>query len=135
MEQKREELYNLLKKSKNIAVVGISSKPFKISRMIAEYLVDKGFNVAGVNPAFTEAGSIKVYPSLKDVPFEIDIINVFRRPETIGEIIPDVLGVKPGALWLQLGIKNDEAVAPVIEANIMTVQDECIKIVYDEMLY
>ncbi|MCK5457920.1 MAG: CoA-binding protein, partial [Melioribacteraceae bacterium] len=71
---------------------------------------------------------IEVFANLKDIPFEIDIIDVFRKPEDIPQIIPDVLAVNPKVLWLQLGIRNDDAVEPVVEKGIKTVQDRCIKI-------
>ncbi|HEX2865970.1 MAG TPA: CoA-binding protein [Ignavibacteriales bacterium] len=117
---------DILKESKNIAVVGISNKPGRDSGRIAEYLKEAGYNVVGVNPLQKEFPGIKVYSSLKEVPFKIDIVDVFRRSEAIPEIIPDVLEVKPGVLWLQLGIRNDEAVSPVIDAGIETIQDKCI---------
>ncbi|MCF8240011.1 MAG: CoA-binding protein [Melioribacteraceae bacterium] len=118
----------ILETYKNIAVVGISHKEYRPSRDIVNFLVANDFNVAGINPAIKTAGDIPVYKSLKDVPFEIDIVNVFRRSEKIGEIVPDVLEVKPKVLWLQLGIRNDDAVQPVIDAGIQTIQDRCIKI-------
>lgn len=116
----------ILKESKNIAVIGISDKPGRYSHTISLYLKNHGYNVAGVNPALKQVEDIPVYPSLKDVPFEIDIVNVFRRSEAIPDIIPDVLAVMPKVLWLQTGIYNDEAVRPAIEAGIETIQDTCI---------
>lgn len=116
----------ILKNSKNIAVIGISDKPGRYSNSISLYLKNQGYNVVGVNPALKKVEDITVYPSLKDVPFEIDIVNVFRRSEAIPEIISDVLAVKPKVLWLQSGIQNDEAVQPVIDAGIETIQDTCI---------
>ncbi|MCU7499615.1 MAG: CoA-binding protein [Bacteroidota bacterium] len=120
------EVCDILKESKTIAVVGISNKPGRDSGRIAQYLQQEGYNVVGVNPMQKEFSGITVYPTLKDVPFKIDIVDVFRRSEAIAEIIPDVLEVKPRVLWLQLGIRNDEAVAPAIEAGIETIQDKCI---------
>lgn len=123
----------ILKHSKNIAVLGMSDKPARISREIALFLKRKGFNVAGVNPMARseEVDGIKIYHSLGDVPFEIDIVDVFRRSEAIAEIIPDVLKVKPKVLWLQSGIFNDEAVAPAIQAGIETIQDRCIMVEFN----
>ncbi|MGE5683149.1 MAG: CoA-binding protein [Bacillota bacterium] len=123
----------ILKESKNIAVYGMSDKPARISRDIALFLKRKGYNVAGVNPMVKsdEVDGIKIYRSLKDVPFKIDIVDVFRRSENIPEIIPDVLEIKPQVLWLQSGIINDEAVKPAIEAGIETIQDTCIMVEYN----
>ena len=122
----------ILKNSKTVAVFGISRDSGRTSRRIAEYLKSNGFEVVGVNPAISEAGDIKVYPSLKEIPFDIDIVDVFRRSENIPGLIDDVLAKQPKVLWLQLGIRNDEAVKPVIENGIITIQDACIKIEHSQ---
>ncbi|MBK7106791.1 MAG: CoA-binding protein [Ignavibacteriae bacterium] len=120
----------ILKTSKTIAVVGISSSRFKTSRNIAEYLIRNGYNVVGVNPNknFTDADGIKVYNSLKEIPHKIDIVNVFRKSEDIPGIIDEVNEISPKVLWLQLGIRNDEAVKSSMQKGIIVVQDSCIKV-------
>lgn len=125
-----EKCCKILKNSKRIAVYGISSNPNRTSREIADFLVRNGYEVVGVNPAISKAGEIDVYPSLRDIPFNIDIIDVFRKSEDIPELIEDVLAIKPKTLWLQQGIRNDEAVKPVKEAGIETVQDTCIAVMH-----
>lgn len=120
----------ILNNSKTIAVYGISRHPYKTSREIAEYLVDNGFEVVGVNPAISKAGDIVVYPTLKDIPFEVDIVDVFRKSDDIHYLIDDVLAKKPKVLWLQQGISNDEAVKPIIEDGIETIQDTCIAVMH-----
>jgi len=122
----------ILKNAKTIAVVGISHNPTRTSREIADFLVAKGYNVVGVNPGFKKAGEIDVYPNLQSIPFEVDIVDVFRRSETIGDLIPDVLEKNPKVLWLQLGIRNDEAVQPAIEQGITVIQDRCILVTHKE---
>ena len=122
----------ILKNSKTIAVYGISRNPERTSRRIAEYLKSNGYEVVGVNPAISEAGGIKVYPSLKEIPFDIDIVDVFRRSEDVPALIDDVLAKKPKVLWLQLGIRNDEAVKPVEDQGIIAIQDTCIKIAHSQ---
>ncbi|MFA7289681.1 MAG: CoA-binding protein [Melioribacteraceae bacterium] len=124
------DICNILKKSKTIAVVGISDNPDRTSFQIAEFLLKKGYNVFGVNPKINSSGNIKVYPSLTLIPEKIDIVNVFRRSELIPELIPDILTIKPKTLWLQQGIRNDLALAPVLDANINTIQDKCIAVFY-----
>ena len=120
----------LLRKSKNIVIVGLSSNSFRISRDICRYLIDNGYNVVGVNPNinFKEADGIVVFNNLAEVPFPIDIVNVFRKSEDIPHLIDDILKVKPLSVWLQLGIRNDTAVMPLIENGIFVVQDSCIKV-------
>lgn len=124
------DIQNILKEVKSIAVVGISDKQNRPSRDIAEFLVSKGYNVVGVHPIIKEVDGILVYKSLKDIPHQIDLVDVFLNSERIPSIIPDVLEIKPKYLWLQLGIRNDEAVKPAIENGIEVVQDRCIKIEY-----
>jgi predicted CoA-binding protein len=120
----------ILKDSKTIAIVGISSKPERISRSIANYLVRNGFNVVGVNPnkSFTEADGIKVYNSLTEIPHTIDIVDVFRKSEDIPSLVGDVIKIKPKAVWLQLGIRNDESAEKFRNEGIIVFQDSCIKI-------
>jgi len=124
------DVCGILKEAKTIAVVGISSNPARTSRDIAAYLQMYDYKVVGVNPGKPKIEGMEVYASLKDIPFEIDIVDVFRRSEDIPQIIPDVLAVKPKYLWLQLGIRNDKAVQPVIDAGITTIQDTCIKVAH-----
>ena len=120
----------ILKTSKTIAVVGISSNPSRISRNIALYLLRNGYNVVGVNPNknFNNADGIVVYNSLKEIPHKIDIVNVFRKSEDIPFIMDDVLEIMPKTLWLQLGIRNDEAVEKVLNKGVNVIQDSCIKV-------
>ena len=121
-----KNICQLLSESKRIAIVGISKNPAKTSRNIAEYLKRNRYEVVGVNPTASEIEGFEVFQTIEDIPGEIDIINVFRRSEDIPEIIEGVLLKNPKALWLQLGIQNDEAVAPAIDAGIFTVQNKCI---------
>jgi uncharacterized protein len=130
-EKELKEICRLLSETKTIAVVGISDNPDRTSRQIAEFLVDKGFKVVGVNPNIKKAGEIDVYSNLSAVPFEIDIVDVFRRSETIPGLIDEVIKKNPKALWLQQGIRNDEAVKPVIKKGIHTIQDKCIAVYYN----
>jgi predicted CoA-binding protein len=131
MKHETEIICGILKNSKSIAVYGISSNSSKISRQIASFLKEKGYNVVGVNPSIDSAGNIEVYPNLRAIPHRIDIINVFRRSEEIPELINDTLHVHPAALWLQDGIRNDEAVKPIIEKGITVIQDKCIAVLYN----
>lgn len=120
----------ILNESKTIAVVGISSNPSRTSRGIADYLIKAGYKVVGVNPGKPAIEGMEVFASLKDIPFQIDIVDVFRKSEDIPQIIPDVLAVKPKTLWLQLGIRNDEAVKAAADDGITVVQDFCIKVAH-----
>jgi predicted CoA-binding protein len=121
----------ILKEAKTIAVVGISNKPGRDSGRIALFLKERGFNVIGVNPVQKDFEGIKVYQKLTDIEQDIDIVDVFRNSNSIPDLIPDVLIKKPKVLWLQLGIRNDEAVKPAEEEGIQIIQDKCIAIEYN----
>lgn len=121
----------ILKDYKTIAVVGISDKTSRASRRISIFLKNKGYNIVGVNPGISFVETIAVYKSLLEIPFEVDIINVFLNSNSIPQIIPDVLEKNPKVLWLQSGIRNDEAVKPVIEKGIQVLQDICIYTEYN----
>lgn len=126
-----KQICDLLHSSKIIAVIGLSDNPNRTSFQIAEFLASKYYKVVGVNPLLKKAGKFDVYPNLKEIPFTVDIVDVFRRSETIPEIIDDVLASNPKALWLQQGIRNDEAVKNVIDKGIFTIQDKCIAVYYN----
>ena len=121
----------ILKEAKTIAVVGISNKPGRDSGRIALFLKERGYNVIGVNPVQKDYEGIKVYQKLTDIEQDIDIVDVFRNSNSIPDLIPDVLIMKPKVLWLQLGIRNDEAVKPAEEEGIQVIQDKCIAIEYN----
>ncbi len=121
----------ILKESKTIAVVGISSKPDRDSGRIALFLKSKGYEVVGVHPTQKDFDGIKVYRNLKEIEFPIDIVDVFRNSASIPQLIPDVLEVRPKVLWLQKGIRNDEAVKPATDAGIEVIQNECTAMEYN----
>ena len=121
----------ILKEAKTIAVVGISNKPGRDSGRIALFLKNRGYNIIGVNPVQKDFEGIKIYQKLTDIEQDIDIVDVFRNSNSIPDLIPDVLIKKPKVLWLQLGIRNDEAVKPAEEEGIQVIQDKCIAIEYN----
>ena len=121
----------ILKEAKTIAVFGISNKPERDSGRIALCNKARGYNVLRVNPFQKDFEGIKVYERLSDIEEEIDIVDVFRNSKSIPDLVPDVLSKKPKVLWLQLGIRNDEAVKPVEEGGIHVIQDKCIAIEYN----
>ncbi|MCF8414188.1 MAG: CoA-binding protein [Melioribacteraceae bacterium] len=118
----------ILTSAKRIAIVGFSRNADRTSRHIADYLKENGYEVLGVNPGIIQntMDGFQVYKSLKEIPGDLDIINVFRKSEDIPALIPDVLAKGCKTLWLQLGIRNDEAVEVVMEKGIETIQDRCI---------
>ena len=121
-----EERCALLKRAKNIAIVGLSPNPDRPSHGVARSMQGFGYNVIPIHPAAREILGAKAYPRLADVPVPIDLVDVFRRAEFIDEVVDAciVLGVK--AIWIQEGIVNEAAAARARAAGITVVMDRCI---------
>jgi predicted CoA-binding protein len=111
-----------------IAVVGLSDDPSRPSYQIASYLMSEGYEVVPVNPTHATVLGLKSYPSLKDVPGEVDVVNVFRRPEFCADIARDAIAKGAKGVWLQSGVRNDEAKRLAQSAGIDFVQDRCIMV-------
>jgi predicted CoA-binding protein len=124
----REEMKQLLEKTEIIAVVGLSDNPERTSYMIAEAMQNKGYRIIPVNPNAEQILGEKSYASLEDVPERIDIVNVFRRSEHIVPIAEQAIKVKAKALWLQLGVYNEEAASLAQEHGLTVIMDRCIKV-------
>jgi predicted CoA-binding protein len=124
----RDEIKKILQEAGTIAVVGLSDDPAKISHQVSAAMQAKGYRIIPVNPNADTILGEKAYPSLKDVPGPIDIVNVFRRPEHTPPIAEEAVGVRAKTLWLQLGIVNDEAARIAQEAGLTVIMDRCIKV-------
>ena len=132
-----EEIRQLLLDAKVIAVVGLSANPDRASNQVAWYLHHQGYRLFGVNPACPEQelfGGVPMLASLDEVPEPIDIVDVFRRPEYTPDVARAAVAVGAGALWLQLGIRNDEARAIAEEAGLTYVEDRCLKVDHARLL-
>jgi hypothetical protein len=125
-----DEIAALLKTAKTIAIVGLSDKPHRDSFIVAKYLAGHDYKVTPVNPALAQRGwlGVTAYQDVALIPGEVDIIDLFRRADTIMELVPAMIAKKPKAVWLQLGVVNNEASAILRSAGIMVVQNKCIKI-------
>lgn len=123
------ELRILLGEARTIAVVGLSSKPGRPSLGVAAYLQERGFRIVPVNPRETEVLGEKAYPSLRDIPgdLQIDVVDVFRRAEETPDVARDAVGIGAKVLWLQDGIVNDEAYRIANEAGLEVIMGVCIR--------
>ena len=128
------EISRLLKKSKNIAVVGLSPKANRPSNQVALYLIEVGYNVIPVNPGQEEILGRKCYPDLESVSEPIDIVDIFRRSEDVGPIIESAIGVGARVVWMQKGIVNEEAAARAREAGLTVIMDRCLKVDHQNLL-
>ncbi len=124
----REEIRTILEQARTIAVVGLSDNPAKTSHMVAAAMQQKGYRIIPVNPNAETVLGERCYPSLKDVPEPVDIVNVFRRPEHTPDIAREAAEIGAKVLWLQLGIVNEEAAAIARAAGMTVVMDRCIKV-------
>ena len=125
-----EIITRVLQQSKTIAVVGLSSKPERASYQVAAYLQRHGYRIIPVNPREKQVLGEQAYPTLRDVPVTIDIVDVFRESSAVPEIVADTLAIGAKVLWLQLEIHHAEAEAHAHAAGITVISDVCIKIAH-----
>jgi len=128
-----EEIQELLRKSKTVAVVGLSGKTDRDSYRVAKYMQDQGYRIIPVNPRLKSVLGEASYPSLSSIPEKVDIVNVFRRSELVLPIVEEALQISPRAIWLQLGIVNEEAAERALAAGVDFVMDRCIKIEHQRL--
>ena len=119
---------DILKKSKMIAVVGLSSNPMRPSHEVTEYMQRAGYRIIPVNPNETEVLGEKSYARLEDVPEKIDLVNIFRRPDEVPAVVESAICIGAPVVWMQLGIQNEEATEKAHAAGLAVVEDACILI-------
>ncbi len=117
---------DLLKKAKTIAVVGLSNKPLRPSHGVSLYMQQQGYRIIPVNPNIQSVLGEKAYPSLKDVPEKIDVVNIFRRPEFVPEVVAQAIALEVPALWMQEEVIHEQAAEKARQAGIFVVMDRCI---------
>ncbi|MGL1833211.1 CoA-binding protein [Rhodocyclaceae bacterium SMB388] len=120
----------ILAETRTIAVVGLSANWHRPSYFAAKYMLDHGYTVIPVNPAYPEVLGQKCYPSLRDIPAPVDMVDVFRKPEDVLPLVDDAIAIGAKTFWMQLGVINDEAVARAEAAGLQVVADRCVKIEY-----
>jgi hypothetical protein len=131
-----DDLRDLLLDTKVIAVVGLSANPDRASNQVAWYLHHQGYRLFGVNPRCPEPEvfGVPMLPSLDQVPEPIDIVDVFRRAEHTPQVAREAVAAGARALWLQLGIRSDEARAIATGAGLVYVEDHCLKVDHSRLL-
>ncbi|MEA1921694.1 MAG: CoA-binding protein [Pseudomonadota bacterium] len=128
------EVKDIFTKTKTIAIIGLSPKKEKDSNKVARYLQKAGYKIIPVYPKGDEILGEKVYRNLNEIDELIDMVDIFRKPEFIANVIDDVLtrdDVK--CVWTQLGLINNEAAQKAVDAGISVVQDLCTKIEHQRM--
>lgn len=127
------DLKRIFETVRTIAVVGCSPKPERPGHYVARYLQELGYRIIPVNPGQTEILGEKCYPSLRDIPEPVDMVDCFRRAEDIPPIVEDAIAIGAKVVWMQLGIVNNEAAARASSAGIEVVMDRCPKIDYPRL--
>jgi uncharacterized protein len=121
-----EAINRILKETKTIAVVGLSSNRYRPSYRVSSYLQNHGYRIIPVNPAETVVLGERAYPTLADVPDKIDLVDIFRRSEDAGKHIDEAISLGIRAVWLQEGVIDRAAAEKAQTAGLMVVMDRCI---------
>ena len=121
-----DQIAELLKNAKTIAVVGLSDSPLRPSHGVSAYMQTQGYRIIPVNPQITDALGERSYASLLDVPDKIDIVNVFRRSEYVDEVVEQAIQLRVPAIWMQESVVNERAAEKARRAGIFVVMDRCI---------
>ena len=119
---------------KNIAVVGMSKNEGKPAHFVPKYLIEHGYNVIPVNPTVTEVLGRKSYPSIADIPDDIDVVDIFRRSDDVPPVVNDAMkkkGIK--VIWMQSGIYNEEAERKAKENGIDVVFNRCMMVEHNRL--
>jgi hypothetical protein len=116
----------LLRSSKTIAVVGLSANPMRPSFGVSEYMQSAGYRIIPVNPNETEVLGERCYATLRDVPEPVDIVDIFRRPEHVPELVEQAIAIGARAVWMQEGVVHHAAAARARDAGLFVVMDRCI---------
>ena len=124
----RDEIKQILEDAVTIAVVGLSDNPERTSYMVSAAMQAKGYRIVPVNPNAEQVLGEKSYPSLTDIPFPVDIVDVFRRSEHTPPIAEEAAAIGAKVLWLQQGVISEEAAAIAAQAGLNVIMDRCIKV-------
>jgi len=121
-----DPIADLLEHAKTIAVVGLSSNPLRPSHGVSAYMQSHGYRIIPVNPLIGECLGEKAYASLREVPEKIDIVNIFRRPEFVEEVVDQAIELRVPAIWMQEDVIHEKAAEKARKAGIFVVMDLCI---------
>jgi uncharacterized protein len=129
-----QEIAQILQTYRVVAVVGLSADPGRPSFQVAQYLKQHGYRIIPVNPGCQEVLGEKCYPSLKAIPFPVEIVDIFRKPDAIPEIVQDAITMGAKVVWMQLGLKEPGAARLARNAGLQVVMDRCLKIEHGQRL-
>jgi len=121
-----DPITDLLKRARTIAVVGLSNSPLRPSHGVSAYMQTHGYRIIPINPEIKGSLGEKAYASLLEVPEKIDIVNIFRRPEFVEEIVDQAIKLKIPAVWMQEDVVNQVAAEKARKAGMFVMMDRCI---------
>ena len=126
--QDERKIEATLLSARTVAIVGLSPDPLRASYFIGYYLKRHGYKIVPVNPKEREILGEKSYPSLKDIPFPVDVVDVFRRPDAVPAIARDAVAIGAKALWMQFNVISPEAAKIAEDGGVTVVMDRCMKV-------
>jgi len=121
-----QQIKDLLIQAHTIAVVGLSSSRVRASYGVSQYMQSAGYRIIPVNPNEQQVLGEKAYARLEDIPEKIDVVDVFRRPEFVPEVVDAAIRVGARAIWMQEGVADEAAAQRAREAGLFVVMDSCI---------
>jgi len=125
-----EKLRRILATCRRVAVVGLSANWYRPSYFAAKYLIDHGYEVFPVNPNYEEVLGRRCWPDLASVPEQVDVVDIFQRPERVPELVEQAIAIGAKVVWMQLGVVHEAAAQRAREAGLEVVMDRCMKIEY-----
>ena len=123
-----QTLRRILKTNHTIAIVGLSANWYRPSNFAAKYMMEHGYRVIPVNPSYQEVLGEKCYPSLRDIPEKVDIVDCFRKSSDIPPIADEAIAIGARVLWMQIGVVDPASAAKARAAGLDVVMDRCVKI-------
>ena len=130
----QEVIQRILRTAKHVAVVGLTDDPARPSHFVPAYLQANGYHIIPINP--TLSGTVlgeTVYASLADAPGPIDVVQIFRRSDEVGPIVEQAIAAGAKAVWMQLGIRNEDAAAVAHAAGLDVVMNQCMKVQHSRL--
>ena len=128
-----DEILSILRTARTVAVVGLSPDPARPSYQVASYLRRQGYQVIPVNPLAAEVMGLRSYPDLLSVPTAVDVVDVFRRPQHVPEIVEQAIAIRARAVWLQSGIVHEQAARRARDAGLIVVMDRCMRTEHERL--
>jgi len=123
-----EEISAILKDYRTIAMVGLSNDPSRPSYQVAQYLQQHGYRIIPVNPGCQEVLGERCYPSLKEIPVPVEVVDIFRKVEAIPAIVQEAMAVGARVVWMQLGLEEPDSALRARQAGLQVVMNRCLKI-------